>query len=204
MRSPSTWIAALALFVALGGTAIAAQHYLITSTKQIKPSVLHQLRSAGSKGIAGPKGATGATGETGPRGPKGETGAEGPKGERGPEGNDARVGGWEELESLSKVQGESNFEEPAVRTEAGGATARLRGVLDTTKEVKPGETVFRIPACCRPQNNVEIGFNTTINGNKENHLGALEILPSGEVKDPEAPVPSGVWYLLDGTTWNLN
>lgn len=39
-------IALLALFVSLAGTGIAATHYLITSTKQIKPSVLKQLKGA--------------------------------------------------------------------------------------------------------------------------------------------------------------
>jgi len=210
MRKPSTWIAALALFVALGGTAAAAKHYLITSTQQIKPSVLQQLRSAGATGPKGATGAQGTSGEPGPRGPKGETGPEGlkgetgPKGEQGPEGTDAHAGEWEALGGLSKVKAVANFEVPAARTEAGGATARLRGVLETTKEVKTGETVFTIPACCRPHKNVEIGFNTTIEGNTQNHLGALEISSSGNVTDPESPVPPGVWYLLDGTTWNLN
>ena len=51
--SPASIIASLALFVALGGTAIAARHYLITSTSQIKPSVLKELR-----GNAGANGAT--------------------------------------------------------------------------------------------------------------------------------------------------
>ena len=39
-------IAWLALFVAMGGTSLAASHYVITSTKQIKPSVLKKLKVA--------------------------------------------------------------------------------------------------------------------------------------------------------------
>lgn len=41
--SPATVIACLAVFVALGGTALAAGSYLITRTSQIKPSVLRAL-----------------------------------------------------------------------------------------------------------------------------------------------------------------
>lgn len=69
MRRPGTWIAALALFVALGGTAVAAKHYLITSTHQIKPSVLRALRgNAGPKGVRGPQGAPGTPGASGTQG----------------------------------------------------------------------------------------------------------------------------------------
>lgn len=71
--SPATVIAALALFFALGGTAVAARHYLITSTSQIKPSVLHQLQGA-------PRLAQGTPGATGPQGPAGPTGPQGPAG----------------------------------------------------------------------------------------------------------------------------
>jgi hypothetical protein len=77
IRRPSApgVIALLALFFALGGTAIAAKHYLITSTSQIKPSVLKQLHGqAGPAGIAGPQGAPGATGATGPQGATGPAG----------------------------------------------------------------------------------------------------------------------------------
>ena len=60
----------LALVIALGGgTAWAAHHYLITSTKQIKPSVLRALH--GAKGKQGTPGADGRNGATGPAGAAG-------------------------------------------------------------------------------------------------------------------------------------
>ncbi|MFI4977498.1 MAG: hypothetical protein ACHQC8_02290 [Solirubrobacterales bacterium] len=70
--SPATAISLLALFFALGGTAIAAKHYLITSTSQIKPSVLKQLH--GKAGETGPAGAAGAAGPAGPQGSQGPAG----------------------------------------------------------------------------------------------------------------------------------
>lgn len=91
-------IAWLALFVALTGTSMAASHYVVSSTKQIKPSVIKKLRGnrgpAGARGAEGPVGAagkegvgtqgsrgpTGATGSTGTKGTNGATGAEGPTG----------------------------------------------------------------------------------------------------------------------------
>jgi hypothetical protein len=77
IRRPSApgVIALLALFFALGGTAIAAKHYLITSTSQIKPSVLRQLH--GQTGAVGPQGASGVTGPQGPTGPQGTQGPAG-------------------------------------------------------------------------------------------------------------------------------
>lgn len=47
MPSPATTIACLALFVALGGTAMAASRHVITSTSQIKASVLHAIVAPG-------------------------------------------------------------------------------------------------------------------------------------------------------------
>lgn len=82
--SPTTIIAALALFFALGGSAIAANHYLITSTSQIKPSVLSKLHGhagvEGPQGTVGVAGANGSNGAPGPQGPQGSQGPQGPSG----------------------------------------------------------------------------------------------------------------------------
>ena len=65
-RGLSRWmtLALLALFVALGGTSLAASNYVITSTKQIKPSVLRALH--GTRGPGGLRGLAGATVHEGP------------------------------------------------------------------------------------------------------------------------------------------
>lgn len=71
----------LALVFAMTGGAYAAGKVLITSTKQIKPSVLAQL-----KGKAGPAGAAGSQGPAGPAGPQGPAGAKGENGASGANG----------------------------------------------------------------------------------------------------------------------
>jgi hypothetical protein len=76
--TPAGITASLALFFALGGSAMAANHYLITSTNQIKPSVLKTLR--GSAGAKGPTGSAGASGAAGQAGSQGSPGAQGPQG----------------------------------------------------------------------------------------------------------------------------
>jgi hypothetical protein len=59
-------VAWLALFVAMGGTSLAASHYMINSTRQINPRVIKKLKgNHGARGLTGP---TGPTGATGPRG----------------------------------------------------------------------------------------------------------------------------------------
>jgi hypothetical protein len=94
-------VAVIALVLAMGGGAYAAKRYLITSTKQIKPSVLKQLKGAsgkpGASGAPGPAGPTGpagagAAGPAGPQGPAGPAGAPGSEGKEGPPGKEGKIG----------------------------------------------------------------------------------------------------------------
>jgi hypothetical protein len=70
--------ATLALIFAMSGGALAANHYLINSTKQISPKVLKKL--AGTTGKAGPAGKEGTQGKEGTPGKEGPQGREGPAG----------------------------------------------------------------------------------------------------------------------------
>ena len=87
----------LALVFAMSGGAYAASKYIITSTKQIKPSVLKSLKGAkgatGAAGAAGAQGAQGLKGETGAAGAAGVKGDKGDKGETGATGSPWTAGG---------------------------------------------------------------------------------------------------------------
>lgn len=100
----------LALVFAMSGGAWAAKKYIITSTSQIKPSVIASLKKgeltgkagpegppgvagpAGARGDQGPRGLMGATGEKGEPGAQGATGAAGVKGATGPIGGTGQQG----------------------------------------------------------------------------------------------------------------
>jgi hypothetical protein len=118
----------IALLFAMTGGAFAAGKFLITSTKQIKPSVLTSL-----KGKAGPAGAAGTQGPAGPAGPQGPTGpggAAGAKGELGPEGKEGKAG-------KDGKNGTTGFTEtlPAGKTEQGTwATVFAPGVAHVIPE----------------------------------------------------------------------
>lgn len=72
-------VATLALVFAMSGGALAANHYLLSSTKQISPKLLAKLKGrAGAKGKAGAAGPSGPAGATGVQGPAGPQGAQGP------------------------------------------------------------------------------------------------------------------------------
>ena len=76
-------VSVVALVFGMTSGAFAAK-YLITSTNQIKPSVLKKLK--------GPKGATGAAGAQGPAGPQGPAGTNGKDGTNGTDGAKGATG----------------------------------------------------------------------------------------------------------------
>ena len=79
--------ATIALVFSMSGGALAANHFLITSAKQISPKVLKKL--------VGPRGAVGAPGAPGKEGPVGKDGASGKEGTPGKEGPRAPSNGYE-------------------------------------------------------------------------------------------------------------
>ena len=84
--NPATVLAVIALVLALGGTAVAAKRYLITTTKQISPKALKEIGALAAKGANGAQVVPGSEGTPGPRGEKGDRGEKGERGERGPSG----------------------------------------------------------------------------------------------------------------------
>jgi collagen triple helix repeat protein len=81
---------AIAVALVMSGGAYAAKKYVITSIKQIKPSVVAQLK--GKAGPAGPQGAVGSTGKDGLPGAEGKQGTQGTQGIQGIEGKEGREG----------------------------------------------------------------------------------------------------------------
>ena len=123
-------LAAAAVFIALGGTAVAEPLRDLVTGKDVKDSSLTgvdvrdgSLRTAdlrardlealrGQKGDAGPAGPAGATGPIGPAGPagqQGEAGARGPQGERGPAGPKGETGTVDTSQFFDKTASDARY-----------------------------------------------------------------------------------------------
>jgi hypothetical protein len=146
--NPATVVAGLALVFAMSGGAYAAKKYLITSTKQISPSVLKQLQ--GKAGPAGAPGAAGAQGVQGPAGPAGPAGSGGAKGETGPAGEKGASGGQglqgkEGKAGATGPTGVSGFTEtlPSGKTETGTWSFLLAPTEEDVENIIP--ISFSIP-----------------------------------------------------------
>ena len=112
--------ATLALVFSMTGGALAARHYLISSTKQISPKVLKRL-----KGAAGRPGANGKDGAQGKEGPRG---LEGKPGERGP--SEAFAG---KAESVS-FPGSANAAEVVASVELAPGSYTIVATVDANNE----------------------------------------------------------------------
>jgi Collagen triple helix repeat (20 copies) len=149
--SPAGMIATLALIFAMGGGAYAASKYVITSTKQIKPSVLKSLQGKtganGAPGLAGPAGPGGAQGAQGPAGPAGPQGTQGGKGETGSQGTKGTTGaaGATGPKGATGATGTTGYTEtlPAGKTETGSWV--IRGTANAIGEFRSAEISFPIP-----------------------------------------------------------
>ena len=93
MKKGIVVIAAVFGVLAITSGAFAAQHYLITSSSQIKDGTvrLADLAPGARKALHGNLGAKGDLGPAGPQGPKGNAGPQGPKGSDGVSGYEVRT-----------------------------------------------------------------------------------------------------------------
>jgi hypothetical protein len=117
----------VALVFAMSGGAFAAGKFLVTSTKQIKPSVLASLKGkAGATGAAGPQGPAGPVGATGPAGATGSQGPAGTAGAKGETGTSVTSAAVPTGSSTCEKLGGSEF------TSASGKTTACNGKSGTT------------------------------------------------------------------------
>jgi hypothetical protein len=165
--SPATAIALVALFFSLGGVGLAASHYLITSTSQIKPSVLKDLR--GAQGLAGPQGLQGLQGLQGPAGAAGAAGAAGTAGTPGAAGT---AHAWAVVASdgtliadknVSSVQHTTNSGIYCLTLAAGSGANTAAAVVSMNDDSDIGSYVFITKSasdCSSGQAEVDTGLLT--------------------------------------------
>jgi hypothetical protein len=145
-------IASTALFLAVaGGGAYAADSYIITSTHQIKPSVLRKLAKdvRGPRGTGGPAGPQGVQGLPGATGQQGSQGTAGQQGLTGPQGATGSSGprGWKGDQGLQGDQGQQGDQGVQGATGPQGATGQ-QGATGPEGPAELESTRFCAPDLC--------------------------------------------------------
>lgn len=114
--------ATLALVFSMTGGAMAAHHYLITSTKQISPKVVSAL-----------KGKTGKTGPAGPAGKEGVAGKEGTPGKEGPPGPGGQALAYALMDRSGTLKDVHNFSTSYTEPKTGVYCLTATGGVSQTK-----------------------------------------------------------------------
>lgn len=179
--SPAMAVALLALFVAMGGSAVAASHYLINSTSQVNPKVLKKLK--GTDGAEGAKGLMGGTGSAGPRGeagPEGKPGATGPKGEAGPKGEPGSKGD-------KGPKGEGGGTSPGLDDSVVGPIALKAEAKEQTvammSSVPTGSYILNAKVTVENTDKVEAHVRCYLRAEEKNIDEAQTYLGAGEVEE---------------------
>jgi len=155
--------ATLAVVISMSGGALAADHYLINSTKQISPKVIKKL--------------------TGKRGPSGREGAQGKEGKEGKEGRQAQIpgiawtrlsleNGWAEYSSEHKYGGV-----PAYAKDDQGFV-HLTGVVTGISATKA--VLATLPVAFRPASGAWVPVGNS-NGEFKPYPVDIWIDPAGEI-----------------------
>jgi hypothetical protein len=174
-------VATCALVFAMSGGAIAAKHYLLSSTRQISPEVLKALR--GKPGVPGPAGVTGSPGAQGPAGSQGAKGEAGPAGTPGAQGPQGEPGSAGKAGSPWTAGGTL----PSGKSETG-AWAANGGVEDAQSGIGFTIASFTLPLAAPPALTV-IGFEEGEGEAKENARVKKENEKRKENGEPEVPLP---------------
>lgn len=166
--SPAVVLAAAALFVALGGTSVAAAtlidgHHIRPHSipkNRLTAGAISSLRGEvgpqGPTGATGPRGASGAKGATGSQGatgPKGATGAAGPAGPQGPPGLATGLSA-----ATNTAASLSTTSTAVLATPAATKAGRYYVNASIALSVAPGDTV----TCLAEVSGVDEGTNAVV------------------------------------------
>jgi hypothetical protein len=150
----TTALAMLALVFGMTGGAWAAKKYLITSTKQISPSVLKALKVPGKNGANGTPGAAGTAGPGGPQGPAGNTGGAGTNGTNGANGTNGESVTVAKASVSECKEGGTKFSNA---TGAGKACNGEKGVLHAGETLAAGATETGVLAAPSTPAEIQLG-----------------------------------------------